>query len=273
MSTILLDELVQNYLEWLKNIKRSPYQTFRAYQVDLIHFLKYFLRAERNEIPSKEEIEEYLSIMQKKYNYASYRRKVTVLRNLTRYMIESGINVPDPFISISLPMPEVNFNLPIQYEEIMQLIDSLPEDSPQNLRDKIIFSLIGKSGLTVKQLLSLRIKDINLANNQIILRRNQLTFIDDKTIKIIESYFARISERTTLSLDDYLITNDSKSKKLPLSSRSINLIIDKKSSESGFKARLSPTILRRLFAKSLNEKNIKKSAKELIFGRKSRLVG
>lgn len=273
MSTPPLDELVQNYLEWLKNIKRAPYQTFRAYQVDLIQFLKHFLRADRNEIPSKEEIEEYLTSMQKKYNYASYRRKVTVLRNFTKYMVESGIHVPDPFIAISLPMPDVNFNLPIQYEEIIQLIDSLPENSIQEIRDKIIFSLIGKSGLTVKQLLSLKIKDINLANNQIILTRNQLTFIDDKTTKLIELYFSKINEKAALALDDYLITNDLKSGKLPLSSRSINLIVDKTSAEMGFKTRLSPTVLRRLFAKSLNEKNINKAAKELIFGRKSRLVG
>lgn len=273
MTTPPLDELIQNYLDWLKNIKRAPYHTFRAYQVDLLQFLKYLLRIDKNDIPSKSDIEEYLGLMKEKFNYASYRRKVTVLRNFTKYLIESGINVPDPFISISLPMPEVNFNIPIQYEEILTLIDSLEENTLLEIRDKLIFSLIAKSGLTIKQLLSLKIKDVNLANNQIIVSRNQLTFIDDKTVKVIENYFSKISEFSPITLDDYLISNEPKNRKIPLSTRSINFIVDKVAKEHEFKSRLSPTVLRRLFAKSLREKNINQATKELIFGKKCRLVG
>lgn len=273
MNTPPLDELIQNYLEWLKTIKSAPYQTFRAYQVDLIQFLKYFLRIDKNDIPSKEEIEEYLGTIKEKYNYASYRRKVTVLRNFTKYLIESGINVPDPFISISLPMPEVDFNINTTYEDVLLLINSLPESTLQDIRDKLIFLLIAKSGLTIKQLLSLKIKDINLANSQIIVSRSQLTFTDHEATKLLEKYFSMLSEKSPITLDDYLISNEVKGGKLPLSTRSINLIVDKTSRDMNFKTRLSPTILRRLFAKSLKEKNVNKATKEMIFGKKCRLVG
>ena len=271
LITLPLDELVQNYLQWLKTVKCAPYHTFRAYQVDMLQFLKHFLRIEKNDIPSKNEIDEYLAQIKNKYNYASYRRKVTVLRNFTAHLIESGINVPDPFISISLPMPEVIFNLPVTYEEVLSLIDLLSENTLQEIRDKLIFSLIAKSGLTIKQLLSLKTKDINLANNKIILSRNQLTFIDAKTVALIEKYFSAINGEITL--DDYLITNETKAGKLPLSTRSVNLIVDKTAKKMEFRNRLSPTILRRLFAKSLTERNINKTTKEMILGKKCRLVG
>lgn len=272
MTTPPLDELVQNYLEWLKTIKDAPYQTFRAYQVDLIQFLKYFLRLEKNDIPCREDMNEYLEWVKGKYNYSSYRRKVTVLRNFTKYLIESGINVPDPFISISLPIPGVNYNIGTKYEDILNLIDNLPENTIQEIRDKLIFSLIGKSGLTIKQLLSLKIKDINLANGQIIISRNHLTFIDDKTKSLIEKHFSKINELYQLNLDDYLISNEEKNGKLPLSTRTINLIIDKTARKADFKYRLSPTILRRLFAKHLSEININKTMREMILGRKSPLL-
>ena len=271
--TVLLDESVQNYLTWLKDVKKAPYHTFRAYQVDLIQFLKYFLCIEKNGIPSKDEVEEYLATIKNKYNYASYRRKVTVFRNFTKYLIESGIIVPDPFISISLPMPEINFNLPIEYGEVLDFIDSLSENTIQEIRDKLIFSLIAKSGLTIKQLLSLKIKEINLASSQIVVSKNQLTFLDSKTITLLEKYFSSLNEKCPISLDDYLIINPVKERKVPLSTRSINLIVDKTAREKGVKAHLSPTILRRLFAKSLSTKNINKATKEMIFGKKSRLVG
>ena len=275
---IFLDESVQNYIAWLKDIKKAPYHTFRAYQVDLSQFLKYFLRLEINDLPSPAQMEEYLVTIKNKYNYASYRRKITVLRNFITYLIDSGINVPDPFISISLPMPDVNFNLPIQYEAILNLIGTLPENNLQETRDKLIFCLISKSGLTIKQLLSLKLKDINLANNQIIISKNQLTFLDERTLILLEKYLSMIKETTSVSLDDYLIVNHAKNKDgatplLPLSTRTINLVIDKIAKENNFKARLSPTILRRLFAKSLNEKDINKATKEMIFGKKCRLVG
>ena len=267
--TIYLDESIQNYLAWLKDVKKAPYHTYRAYQVDLIQFLKYFLRIERDTLPSKEEIEEYIATIKEKYNYATYRRKITALRNFITHLVESGINMPDPFISISLPMPEVNFNMPVQYLEVLELNESLPEHNYLETRDKLIFSLIAKSGLTIKQLLKLKIKDINTASNQIILSKNQLTFLDKATCELIQKYFSALSEKSPISLDNYLFTNE---KNLPLSTRSINLIIDKAGKKMNFKSRLSPTILRRLFAKSLREKDFNKSTKELILGKKCRLA-
>ena len=273
MMHIHLDEYVQNYLLWLKDIKKAPYHTLRAYQVDLIQFLKYFLRIDRNDFPGKNEMEEYLGMMKEKFNYASYRRKVTVLRNFTKYLIESGINVPDSLMSIKLPMPEIDFNIPAKYEDVLALIEALPENIELEIRDKLIFSLITKSGLTIKQLLSLKMKDINLASNQIILSRNHLTFLDANTIKLLEKYFSRLNLRTPLSLDDYLLANHAKSSKISLSTRTINLIVDQTAREKGFQSRLSPTVLRRLFAKSLSEKNINKTTREMILGKTCRLVG
>ena len=268
-----LDECVQNYLAWLKDIKKAPYHTLRAYQIDLIQFLKYFLRIDKNDIPSKDDIEEYLSTIKNKFNYATYRRKVTALRNFTRYLIESGIDAPDPFMNITLPMPDVNFNIPIKYEDVLELIDSLEENTETEIRDKLIFSLISKSGLTIKQLLSIKVKDVNLAAGQIITSKEHLTFVDNKSISLLEKYVSKLNEKGNLSLDDYLIANHTKSSKVPLSTRSVNLIIDKTGKEKRFYTRLSPTILRRLFAKSLSENNVNKSTRKMLLGQKCRLVG
>ena len=272
MQHTYLDESIQNYLGWLKEIKKTPYHTFRAYQIDLIQFLKYFLREEKNDLPSREDIEGYLETIKGKFNYSSYRRKVSALRNFIRYLVDSGIDIPDPLMSISLPMPEVNFNLPIKYEDILALINSLPEETENEIRDKIIFCLTAKCGLTVKQLLAIKIKDINLASNQIIISKNHMTFLDEDTIRLLERFFEALNKRAPLTLDDYLLANHIKSSKIPLSTRTINLIIDKAAQERNFYARLSPTILRRLFAKSLNENNINKNTRKLLLGKTCRLV-
>lgn len=272
MQHIYLDESIQNYLSWLKEIKKTPYHTFRAYQIDLIQFLKYFLREEKNDLPSREDVEAYLEIIKGKFNYSSYRRKVSALRNFIRYLVDLGINVPDPLMSISLPMPEINFNIPVNYEDVLLLINSLPEETANAIRDKVIFSLTAKCGLTIKQLLAIKIKDINLASSQIIISKDHLTFLDEATVKLIEKFFEILNKRSVLTLDDYLLANHVKSSKIPLSTRTINLIVDKTAQERNFHARLSPTILRRLFAKSLNENNINKNTRKLLLGKTCRLV-
>ncbi|MBI1859137.1 MAG: tyrosine-type recombinase/integrase [Candidatus Melainabacteria bacterium] len=266
---IYLDETVHNYLTWLKDVKKAPYHTFRAYQIDLQQFLKHFLRIDRIELPGKEDLEEYIGIIKNKYNYSTYRRKITALRNFIAYIIDSGINIPDPFISISLPMPDIDYNIPATYDEILKLNESLPENDYQAIRDKLIFALFAKCGLTIKQALKIKIKDINLAANQIILSNEQLTFIDDSTKVLIEKYYSHLNEKNPLALDDYLLTNNIR---LPLSTRTLNLIIDKISQKMNFKTRLSPTVLRRLFAKSLKDRNINKTTKEMILGKKCRLA-
>ena len=100
-----------------------------------------------------------------------------------------------------------------------------------------------------------------------------MTFLDTNTIKLLEKYFSQLNLRTPLSLDDYLLANHAKSSQIPLSTRTINLIVDQTAREKGFQSRLSPTVLRRLFARSLSEKNINKTTREMILGKKCRLVG
>ena len=92
-------------------------------------------------------------------------------------------------------------------------------------------------------------------------------------MKLLEKYFSELNKRASITLEDYLLANHIKSSSIPLSTRTINLIIDKTAREKGFQSRLSPTILRRLFAKSLSEKNINKTTREMILGKKCRLVG
>lgn len=266
---VYLDESVQNYLDWLKTIKKAPYHTYRAYVVDLQQFLKYFLRNELNNIPSKEEITDYILMLKEKYNYSTYRRKVTALRNFITYLIESGVNAPDPFITISLPVPKINFDIPLRYEDILNIIEELPEHELNEIRDKLIFSLIAKSGLTVRQLRELKLKDINFATNQIIISKNQLTFTDDQISRLIEKYLDSVKKQITLSLEDFLLSNTSK---IPLSTRTINLIIDKIGSRFRSNTRLSPTILRRLFARNLKERNISAQTQKLILGEKCTLA-
>lgn len=266
---IYLDDSVQNYLDWLKNVKKAPYHTYRAYNIDLLQFLKYFLRNEKNELPSKDEIIEYSEEIKGKYGYSTYRRKITALRNFIAYLIDSGIDIPDPFTTISLPMPDVDFNVNVEYSEILELIDNLPEHEKSEIRDKLIFCLIAKSGLTVKQIRSLKLRDVNIASNQIVLSQSQMTFIDNQTIQLLEKYLQVNRNKLPIGLDDFLICNQ---EKLPLAERTINLIIEKLGKKVRFKKRLSPTILRRLFAKNLNDKNITKETIQMILGRKSRLV-
>ena len=266
---IYFDETIQSYLDWLKNVKRAPYHTYRAYNIDLLQFLRYFLRNEKNELPSKDEISEYVAEIKKKYNYATYRRKITAIRNFITFLIDSGINMPDPLISISLPVPDIDYNLSVTYEDVLEFISKLPEDSKNEIRDKLLFCLTAKSGLTIKQLRSLKLKDINLASNQIIISKNQMTFIDSQTNALIEKYLSILKDLFQLGLEDFLLANE---ERIPFSERTINLIIDKTSQRYNFKIRLSPTVLRRLFAKSLTEKNINKETKEMILGKKSRLA-
>lgn len=266
---VYLDESINNYLDWLKNVKNASYHTFRSYHVDLMQFLRYFLKDEINTIPSKEDFLTYLSEIEKKFNYSTYRRKVSTLRNFITYLVDSGINVPDPFISISLPMPEVNFNVSVKYEDVICLIHSLPEESISNMRDKLIFALITKSGLTVNQLLGLKIKDVNLASNQIILSKNQITFIDEDTCRLLDKYITKLKYKISITLDDSLIINKNR---IPLSTRSITMIVDKLARKMRFYSKLSPTILRRLFAKSLRNQDFDQNTLELILGKRSRLA-
>ena len=80
----------------------------------------------------------------------------------------------------------------LQYDEVVNLIDNIPLDSEQGLRDRAIIELLFSSGLRVSELVNLNRDHINLKRREFMVRgkgqKDRPVFVSQHAAEQVENY-------------------------------------------------------------------------------------
>jgi len=146
----------------------------------------------------------------------------------------------------------------LQYDEVVNLIDNIPLDSEQGLRDRAIIELLFSSGLRVSELVNLNRDHINLKRRAFMVRgkgqKDRPVFVSQHAAEHVENYlqarqdslpalflsYSRRSTKPTMS-GDYR----------RLSARSIQRMISHYARLAGITKHVSPHTMRHSFATDL----------------------
>ncbi len=261
-----LSNVISQYLEYLRGVKRYSDYTLKAYREDLISFSKYCNDYSKNGINSISEkfIKSYLMHLndlglEKK----SISRKLASLRGLFKFAFQQNIIEQNTTFYISNPkaarkLPEIiseeNFN------EIYKKVEKEQEDAELI---KAIFELLYGCALRVSELCQLNKNDIDL--NQKILRvkgkgnKVRISPVGSKSIKIIKEY---LDTRKFISGEEPLLINSNGRRIYP---RMVHRIVNKYLSKVTDIKKKSPHILRHSAATHMldNGANLK-AVKEIL---------
>lgn len=179
------------------------------------------------------------------------------LRGFLQYASKRDIESLSPD---KIELPKVNKKQVtfLSKEEVMRLLDSVPEDeSLQHMRDKAIMELLFSSGLRVSELAGLNRDHINTKRREFMVRgkgqKDRPIFISEKAAHYIDSYieqrndsfpplFINLSRNTQTSR-----TGDYRR----LSPRSIQRIVTKYARKAGITKHVSPHTMRHSYATNL----------------------
>ena len=146
----------------------------------------------------------------------------------------------------------------LQYDEVVNLIDNIPLDSEQGLRDRAIIELLFSSGLRVSELVNLNRDHINLKRREFMVRgkgqKDRPVFVSQHAAEHVENYlqarqdslpalflsYSRRSTKPTVS-GDYR----------RLSARSIQRMVSHYARLAGITKHVSPHTMRHSFATDL----------------------
>ena len=242
---------LENYLKYLKFNKNYSDNTIIAYRDDIMEYFDYVTR-------------ECLSVYDVCYSdirflleyydklglkSLSIRRKISSLKGFYKYLLRSGKTLNNPFDYVTLPKCEKKLPQYLNYNEMIEIFDSIDTSSLLGLRNRLVMELLYATGVRVSELVNIKINDMNLDNRSIRIigkgNKERIVFFNKITLKYIKMY---LDETIAIRKDEYLILNHTGKK---ITTRGISLILDKVIKETSIIKHIHPHILRHTFATHL----------------------
>ncbi len=165
--------LLDDFLSWLAAERGCSTHTLRSYAGDLRQFFDFCMdRSVGRAIPdiSREEVRNFLgSLLRYGYGRRSVARKLSAVRTLFRYLVQTGRITVNPAAAIRTPRVERKLpDVPTQFQ-IEKAFDLRAEDKT-SLRDKAILEVLYGSGLRCCELVGLEVADIDFSQDTIRVR-------------------------------------------------------------------------------------------------------
>ena len=249
-----IEELINSYTLYLNKELNYSKDTIENYKKDLYEYKDYI---EVNKINYKSinklEILDYLKYLDNnKLSNKTISRHLSSLRSFYNYLVE--IKILDTNVFKRVRNPKVEKKLPnyLSVNEIEELLNSIHEDTKENIRDKCLFEIMYSCGMRVSEVSNLKVSNINFSDNtirvmgkgskeRIVYYGSYLKDILDKYLKVRDEFLKKGN------IDNLFINSNGDI----LSRQSITYIVNKIEKKSLINHKISPHILRHSFATHL----------------------
>lgn len=260
----MIEKLLDQYLEYLKNARGRSEKTLENYR----HYLKRFITVTNIKNPqeiNKDTLEFFRSFLQnyvdEKGNPFSKKTQnyhLIALRTFLRFLARKGIEtISADRIELS-HVSQSNIDT-LTREQLKGLLEVPKADTRQGLRDKAILELFYSTGLRVSELVSLNRNQIDLEKRELYVEglghKRRLVFISRRAQKALRDYL-----ETRADVFDPLFirhvnrprkTADPHGNDLRLTPRSIQRSVKKYGLKAGIPFDVTPQTLRHSFATDL----------------------
>lgn len=241
------------YLDYLKYNRNYSDNTIVSYKNDILEYLNYLQSEYLNYCDIKEnDLHGLLIYYEKKNNNSrSIRRKISSLKGFYKHLVRINKIKDNPFIYITLPKMEKKLPQYLNYNELVEILDSIEIKDIYGLRDKLIMELLYSTGIRVSELVNIKLEDVNINNKEIKVigkgNKTRIVYFDDVCFKYLNEYLSKFYE-INKNKSNYLILNKNGNQ---ITTRGIALIIDKLIKKTSIIKNISPHVLRHTFATHL----------------------
>ncbi|MBU1194891.1 MAG: site-specific tyrosine recombinase XerD [Proteobacteria bacterium] len=163
-----MDELVQQYLDYLIIEKGLSENSLESYSSDLAQFLSFL---EANKIHHLKDVETVIilawmvSLSKNGLSAKSRARHLVAVRGLYKFLVQENKGVKNPVKDVEIPKTGLALPKILSIKEIESLLDAPDIQDPRGMRNAAMMEIMYGAGLRVSELIKLQMQDINLEAN------------------------------------------------------------------------------------------------------------
>lgn len=242
---------------YLEKIRGYSGHTIKNYELDIIDYIDYCDNLKLNIYDiTYFDVKKYLvKLYEKDYKATSIGRKISSLRAFYSYLYDESKVDKNVFKYIGVPKKEKRLPKYITNEEVDAIFKVPDINSPLGQRNRLILELLYGGGIRVSELCNIKVSDIDIDNKTIRIlgkgSKERIVFYGNTCKEILELY---LSDGRNILLNkknnEYLIIGAYKKDK-PLTTRSVQLILNDIIEKASIKKKVTPHTLRHTFATHL----------------------
>ncbi len=246
---------LDQYFEYLRFEKLLMSNSISSYGRDFKKFRQYLLLNPKISFLniSKPQILDFLKYLYNDISDISVSRILSALRGFYKFLIRQQIIKNNPWSPVKNPRSSKKILEILDIEEVLKFLDSIPESTPSDLRDRAMFEILYGCGLRVSEITGLSIGSIDF--DQKLLRfigkgdKERIVPLGDTALLFLNKYID--SARSKIEKEkktDFLFLNMRGDK---LSRQGFWKILKKYADKAGIEKNIYPHIFRHSFATHL----------------------
>ena len=163
-----MDELTQNYIDYLIIEKGLSNNSLMSYSSDLAQYISFL---EENQIHDLDKVDTtvilawLVDLAKKGLSAKSRARHIITIRGLYKFLMAEKKVTKSPVKDVDIP--KIGLALPkiMTIDEVSTLLDAPDIRKPIGMRNSAMMEIMYGAGLRVSELIALRLQDINLDSN------------------------------------------------------------------------------------------------------------
>ena len=165
-----MEKVMTEYLNFLKNTKKSSDNTIQAYKRDLNFFFEYL---NKNKIEylnvEYDDIQKYIEELNNEgRKAASISRRLATLRSFYGYLLKKKLIKSIPTNKVNTPKVEKKVPMILTSDEVEILLAQPKSDDLKGIRDKAMLEFAYATGMKVSEIINLDLKDVNLVDSYVV---------------------------------------------------------------------------------------------------------
>ncbi len=247
-----MKDIIYEFLDYITLEKNYSSNTEVNYDNDLFKFSEFIKKNKLNYLNIKyKDITGYIEYLKNgKYEVSSINRNLSAMRSFYDYLVKQKKIKVNPFHDIKSLKTEKRLPNYFKYEEFEMILETLKENTPLNIRNRLIIELLFATGLRVSELSNISLNDIDIMSKEIKVMgkgsKERIVYFGSYSKEALLNYLnnSRNILLKNKQSDKLLINNNG----TELTDRGIRLIINNIIKKTSINKNITPHTFRHSFA-------------------------
>lgn len=207
-----MEQYINDFINYMKEVKNSSKNTLQAYQNDLRKLQLFLDKQDINSVTkiSETNLNSYVLTLEKEgLSPASVTRNIAAMKAFLLYLIKHQIIQGDPSERIKPPKLQKKSPQVLDISVIDRLIEQPDIKTKKGIRDRAMLELLYATGVKVTEMISIKLTDINLNGRYITCKeRKERNIPFGNSAKVaLEEYLSIRSQNFDKNNSEYLFLN------------------------------------------------------------------